>query len=766
MSASSSSNDAVALVRKAVKKTVEGAAELARARFGEPPAAPGAPGAEPAPYDEPTKPREPSPPKPDQGAPDRRTPTGASTDLAATDVGQQGAFLTTAHGVRLRETDHSLKAGERGPTLLQDHHLREKISHFDHERIPERVVHARGAGAHGVFVSYGNAAAISRAPLFGRHVETDVFVRFSTVLGSRGSADTVRDTRGFAVKFYTPEGTWDLVGNNMPVFFIQDGIKFPDIVHAAKPHPDREIPQAQSAHDTFWDFVSLHTEAQHHTLWNMSDRGIPRSYRMMEGFGVHTFRCTDKNGATTLVKFHWKPRLGVHSLVWEEAQLLAGNDPDFHRRDLADAIESGAYPQWELGVQVFADTPEETFEGIDLLDPTKFVPEELAPVQPIGLLTLTHNPTNYFAETEQVAFSVGNLVPGIDVTNDSLLQARLFSYVDTQITRLGGPNWNQLPINRPHAPVNDMLRDGFHQTAVHGGVAPYRPNSLDGGCPFLAGDKQQAFIDVPVKVAEAAKVRAQSRSFDDHYSQARLFWLSMSPVEQQHIVSAYTFELAKCYEQAIKERQLQALANIDPRLSSAVAEGLGLEAPPASMQIAEPPVSPVLSQVGATWPTDGRTVGIVVDPDGDLSNVADLVNDVSEAGMVPLVVAARGGVLSDGTTVQRVLAATRSVEYDALVLAGCPAPAPDALTVRDTKAGDAAADLDPRVALLIEECWRHGKALGAWGEGVRALAACGFDDTGAPGVVTADDGTALLEELRALMGAHRVWERFTTPAQA
>ena len=386
--------------------------------------------------------------------------------------------MTTAQGVRLYDTDHSLKAGTRGPTLLQDHHLREKITHFDHERIPERVVHARGAGAHGVFRSYGTGGAITKAAFLARDVETPVFVRFSTVLGSRGSADTARDTRGFATKFYTDEGTFDLVGNNIPVFFIQDGIKFPDVIHAAKPHPDREIPQAQSAHDTFWDFVSLHTEATHHVLWNMSDRGIPRSYRTMEGFGVHTFRLENAEGETVLVKFHWKPVAGVHSLVWEEAQLIAGTDPDFHRRDLADAIEAGAFPQWEFGVQVFPDNAAQTFQGIDLLDPTKLVPEELAPVQPLGLMTLNANPTNYFAETEQVAFHVGHLVPGIDVTDDALMQARLFSYLDTQLTRLGGPNFGQLPINRPHAAVNDMLRDGMHQTAVHTGVAPYQPNSL------------------------------------------------------------------------------------------------------------------------------------------------------------------------------------------------------------------------------------------------------------------------------------------------
>ncbi|MFD6553839.1 catalase, partial [Streptomyces sp. NPDC058398] len=468
---------------------------------------PGAPSPVPPPVEEPIEPAGPLPPKSDQRGPDTVSPTGQATGTEQEQVAQGGEFLTTAQGTRLHDTDHSLKAGARGPVLLQDHHLREKITHFDHERIPERVVHARGAAAHGVFQGYGTAGRLSKAAFLGRDVETPVFVRFSTVLGSRGSADTVRDTRGFATKFYTTEGVFDLVGNNIPVFFIQDAIKFPDVIHAGKPHPDREIPQAQSAHDTFWDFVTLHTEATHHTLWNMSDRGIPRSYRMMEGFGVHTFRFVNAEGSTTLVKFHWKPKLGVHSLVWEEAQITAGVDPDFHRRDLADAIESGAHPQWELGVQAFPDTDDQMFEGIDLLDPTKIVPEELAPVQPIGLLTLNANPSNYFAETEQVAFHVGHLVPGIDVTNDPLLQGRLFSYLDTQISRLGGPNFGQLPINRTHAPVNDMLRDGMHQTAVHRGVAPYRPNSLDGGCPFLAGEDSGAYIEVAEQVPAARKIR-------------------------------------------------------------------------------------------------------------------------------------------------------------------------------------------------------------------------------------------------------------------
>jgi catalase len=751
-------------VKKAVKATVESAASRAAELLAEreAPPVPGAPGSGTPSLAEPTKPRDPLPPKPDQAGPDRRTATGAPTDVPADAVSGQGRFLTTSQGARLRDSDHSLKAGERGPTLLQDHHLREKITHFDHERIPERVVHARGAGAHGTFIGYGNARSVTKAGFLAKGVETPVFVRFSTVLGSRGSADTVRDTRGFATKFYTDQGTFDLVGNNIPVFFIQDGIKFPDVIHAGKPHPDREIPQAQSAHDTFWDFVSLHTEAQHHTIWNMSDRGIPRSYRTMEGFGVHTFRCVNNDGETSLVKFHWKPVLGVHSLTWEEAQLLAGTDPDFHRRDLYDAIEAGAFPQWELGVQVLPDTPDEMFAGIDLLDPTKLVPEELAPVQAIGLLTLTHDPTNFFAETEQVAYHVGNLVPGIDVTNDPLLQARLFSYVDTQLTRLGGPNFHQIPINRPHAPVNDMLRDGFHQDAVHGGVAPYKPNSLDGGCPFFAGGpKDGAFVDVPAHVAEAVKIRANPASYDDHYSQTRQFWLSMTAPEKEHIVAAYTFELAKCFEQPIKERQLLALANIDPDLCAQVAAGLGLPAPKPSEPLVDLDPSPALSQLGDVWPTDGRIIGIVVDPDGDLSGLDAVRAAVSAAGMVPLVVAPYGGKLPDGTTVQRTFAATRSVEYDAVLVAGSPAPGADALVVRDSEAGkEGAPQLDPRVALLLQECFRHAKAIGAWGAGVDALELAGVAD--APGVLGGDDPEAVFAEVHTALGAHRVWERFGT----
>ncbi|MEU9297450.1 catalase [Streptomyces sp. NPDC048266] len=728
---------------------------------------PGRPGAKPSSLEEPTQPHGPLPPKPDQSGPETVSPTGQATGEDPARSAQSGAYLTTAQGARLYETDHSLKVGSRGPVLLQDHHLREKITHFDHERIPERVVHARGAAAHGVFRSYGTASRLTKAAFLAEDVETPVFVRFSTVLGSRGSADTVRDTRGFATKFYTEEGTFDLVGNNIPVFFIQDAIKFPDIIHAGKPHPDREIPQAQSAHDTFWDFVSLHTEATHHTLWNMSDRGIPRSYRMMEGFGVHTFRLVGHDGATTLVKFHWKPRLGVHSLVWEEAQLINGMDPDFHRRDLFDAIEAGAYPEWELGVQTFPDTPEQTFEGIDLLDPTKIVPEELAPVQPVGLLTLNANTKNFFAETEQVAFHPGHLVPGIDVTDDPLLAGRLFSYLDTQISRLGGPNFGQLPINRPHAPVNDMLRDGMHQTAVHTGVAPYHPNSLDGGCPFLAGADTGAYIEAPVPVPASTKGREAPQSFSDHFGQPRLFWLSMTPTEREHIIAAYTFELSKCYEQAVKERVLTVLANIDPVLCEGVATGLGLPVPPATVPFADVRPSPALSQLGETWPLDGRVIGIVAD-ETDASGM-EAVRAFREAalaaGTVPLVIAATGGTLdADGeaVAVQRTFAAARSTEFDALYVAACPAPGLDAQGVRDAKAGHVATDaplLDPRVSLLLTEAYRHGKAVCATGEGTTALEAARLP-ADAPGVVVGDDAGQVLSELTGLLAAHRVWQRF------
>jgi len=687
---------------------------------------------------------------PDQAGPAPVSPTGvgAPAPLAGQDPrSQAGGFLTTSTGTRIDDTDHSLKAGRRGPTLLEDQHLREKISHFDHERIPERAVHARGAAAHGVFRAYGNAASVTKADFLAQGRETPVFVRFSTVLGSRGAADTARDVRGFSVKFYTQQGNWDLVGNNMPIFFIQDGIKFPDLVHAAKPQPDREIPQAATAHDTFWDFVGVHTEAMHQVIWAMSDRGIPRSFRTMEGFGIHTFRLVDADGATSLVKFHWKPVGGVHSLLWEEAQLAAGFDPDFHRRDLADTIEAGAYPEWELGLQLLPDTDDETFAGIDLLDPTKLVPEELAPLQKVGRLTLDRNPTNYFAETEQVAFCTSHLVPGIGFTNDPLLQARNFSYQDTQLTRLGGPNFNQIPINRPHVPVDDNLRDGFGQMAVHQGVTAYLPNALDGDLPARATEPEGGYVTVPTVVA-GEKLRGSPASFDDHFSQARMFWLSVTPLEQDHIVEAYTFELGKCYEQSVKERMLTNLAQIDAGLCERVAAGLGLPVPEGKpTQDVEP--SPVLSQiVTEPGPILGRVVGVVAGPDADLAGIAVLRTALQAEGAQLRVIASAGGTLGNGKSMQiieRTLLTTRSVEYDAVLVAG-----------------GTAGLRDPRLTVLLQEAFRHCKVLGAWGDGAAVLESAGID-TGAPGVLMADKAKAAVktlgDDLIAAMGLHRVWDR-------
>ena len=719
----------------------------------------------------PPKPDAPSPAKADQSTPAVRSATGQKVGADDSNPrAQADTYLTTSQGARVRDTHRSLKAGERGPTLLQDHHLREKITHFDHERIPERVVHARGAAAHGVFESYGVAGNLTRARFLTEAKTTPVFTRFSTVVGSRGSADVVRDTRGFATKFYTDEGTYDLVANNIPVFFIQDGIKFPDIIHAAKPHPDREIPQAQSAHDTFWDFVSLHTEAQAHAMWQMSDRGIPRSYRMMEGFGVNTFRLINANDETVLVKFHWKPRLGAHSVTWEEAQMVNGVDPDFHRRDLADAIESGAYPQWELGVQVFPDTEDEMFEGIDLLDPTKIVPEELAEVQPLGLLTLNANPSNYFAETEQVAFHPGHLVPGIDLTNDPLLQARMFSYVDTQLTRLGGPNFAQIPINRPHTETNDMLRDGFHQHGVQEGVAPYKPNSLDGGCPFFAGadrpgseEEKQALIDIPQHIAESQMVRRHAQSFDDHFSQATMFYRSLSPVEQEHTIQGYAFELGKCYETTVRQRQVNQLAKIDTNLANRVAELLGLEVSVDDDGAASRDdimTSPALSQVGQTWPLDGRVIGIAIadNATADTTRINQLRTLIDDHKMVPVVIAPNAAPLPDGTPVQKTYLVGRSVEYDAVIFVDGASPATQTPGT-DAKVGDptGSGNVDPRLVLLAAETFRHAKAM-AFDAASPVPAAAGVD-TQAPGVFVGEPEVAAEHVFEALR-SHRVWERF------
>ena len=489
-----------------------------------------------------------------------------------------GQQMTTDQGVKINDDQNSLRAGDRGATLLEDFILREKITHFDHERIPERVVHARGSGAHGVFKLYKPLTDWTKAGFLNdTEIETPVFVRFSTVAGSRGSTDLARDVRGFAVKFYTEEGNFDLVGNNMPVFFIQDAMKFPDLVHAVKPEPDNEIPQAASAHDTFWDFISLMPESAHMIMWLMSDRAIPRSYRMMEGFGVHTFRFINANGESNFVKFHWKPLLGVHSVAWDEAQNISGKDPDFHRRDLWDAIETGAFPEWELGVQIIPEADEFKYD-FDLLDATKLVPEELVPVQPIGKMTLNRNPDNFFAETEQVAFHIGNIVPGIDFTNDPLLQGRLFSYTDTQLIRLGGPNFHEIPINRPISPSHNNQRDGFMRQRIDRGKTSYGPNSLGNNDPVQVSEAGGGFKSYHERI-DARKVRARSESFRDHFSQARLFYNSQSEPERNHLIDAFSFELGKVKAVPIRQRMIGILSLVEKGLAAEVAFALGLQVP-------------------------------------------------------------------------------------------------------------------------------------------------------------------------------------------
>jgi len=501
-----------------------------------------------------------------------------TVDLAQNTESGQGEFLTTNQGLRINDDQNSLKAGERGATLLEDFQLREKIMHFDHERIPERIVHARGSGAHGYFELTESLSKHTKANfLQTKGTQTPVFVRFSTVAGSRGSSDMARDVRGFAVKFYTEEGNFDLVGNNVPVFFIQDAIKFPDLIHAVKPEPNNEMPQAASAHDTFWDFISLTPESMHTIMWAMSDRAIPRSLRMMEGFGVHTFRLVNENNESVFVKFHWKPVLGVHSVAWDEAQKISGKDSDFHRRDLWEAIESGNFPEWNFGVQIVEEKDEFKFD-FDLLDPTKLIPEEIVPVQIIGKMVLNRNPENFFAETEQIAFHPGHVVSGIDFSNDPLLQGRLFSYTDTQLSRLGSPNFHEIPINRPIVPVHNNQRDGHMRNTINAGQSSYHPNTTGGGCPFQAKAAEGGFVSYNEQI-DARKVRARSQSFFDHFSQATLFFNSQSEAEKNHIVNAFRFELGKLETASIRERVVGMLTKVDKTLAARVAEGLGIQVP-------------------------------------------------------------------------------------------------------------------------------------------------------------------------------------------
>ncbi len=693
---------------------------------------------------------------------------GSAASLDRVRIDSAGEVLTTNQGVAVGDNQNSLKAGLRGPTLLEDFILREKITHFDHERIPERIVHARGSAAHGYFEAYEPLTELTRAAPFKEAGKiTPVFVRFSTVAGKRGSVDTARDVRGFAVKFYTDEGNWDLVGNNIPVFFIQDAMKFPDLVHAVKPEPHNAIPQAASAHDTFWDFASLMPETTHTLMWVMSDRGIPRSYRMMQGFGVHTFRLINAAGESHFVKFHWTPKLGTHSLVWDEAVKIAGADADFHRRDLWEAIEAGEYPEWELGLQIFTEAQAEAF-SFDVLDATKLIPEELVPVTPVGRMVLNRNPDNFFAETEQVAFCTAHVVPGIDFSNDPLLAGRIHSYVDTQITRLGGANFHEIPINAPLAPVNNNQRDGLHRQAIPRGRVAYEPNSLGGGCPFQAG--AAGFVSFPEPL-EGDKLRGKPEKFAEHYDQATLFYESQTEVEKAHIIGGFRFELSKLTVPAIRERMLASLVNVSADMAAKIAGGLGMELPeamPKALAKYTPPEvtqSPALSLTAL--PGDGsirsRKVAILVGDGVHGASIVAVQAALTAAGAVACIVAPRLGPVStaDGET----LAATATLENSPPVLF-------DALVLPDGDDGVRLLAGYGQTQEFVTNQYRHGKTILALGAAKALLDKAGIANTlasGKPdpgillaGVDTLDDGAAAFI---AAVGKHRHPARETDPPQ-
>ena len=692
-----------------------------------------------------------------------------------------GEALTTNQGVKVNDDQNQLKAGSRGATLLEDFIYREKMTHFDHERIPERVVHARGAGAHGVFKLYEPLAEFTKAGFLNdTSRETPVFVRFSTVAGSRGSTDMPRDVRGFAVKFYTEEGIYDLVGNNMPVFFIQDATKFPDLIHAVKPEPHNEIPQAASAHDTFWDFISLMPESTHMIMWLMSDRALPRSLRMMEGFGVHSFRFVNEAGKSYFVKFHWKPLLGVHSVAWSEAQAISGKDPDFHRRDLWEAIESGNFPEWEFGVQIVPEEDEFKYD-FDLLDSSKIIPEELVPVRRIGKMTLNRNVDNYFAETEQVAFHLGHVVPGIDFTNDPLLQGRLFSYTDTQLLRLGGPNFHQIPINRSIAPVHNNQRDGLHQQTINKGRVSYQPNSMGGGCPYQAMMKQGGFVSYPEKI-EASKVRERSRSFFDHYSQARLFFNSQSDPEKNHLVDALTFELGKVDIVEIRERMLRQLYQVDGGLAAAVAYGLGLHIPKDSTEplnsgvpadeVNNPNYQPFAHE-GSVAKSDALSMANTIKDSIATRKVAILTADgvddttliavkaaLEAEGAIVKVIAPRLGTVTSKNDVKipvfESYLTAASVLYDAVYV---PGGLNSVATV----------SAEPDAVHFLNEAFKHCKAIAADAEALQVLKETYFarklpednsDDTVMrEGVIIGKEAGKLAEQFIEAIKQHRFWER-------
>jgi len=675
----------------------------------------------------------------------------ATPALAGRDVPVAvGNRLTTNQGLRIADDQNALRAGVRGPSLLEDFAFREKITHFDHERIPERVVHARGAGAYGVFQLHTSLAPYTTAKvLTDTKAQTEVFVRFSTVNGARGSADTVRDARGFAVKFYTSEGVWDLVGNNIPVFFIQDAIKFPDLVHAFKPEPDVDIPQASTAHDTFYDFMSLTPEAMHMLMWVASDRGIPRSFRTMQGFGIHTFRLVNAQRKSTYVKFHWKPRLGTQSLVWDEAQKLNGVDPDFHRRDLARAITEKDFPQWDFGVQLLAEGDVGKI-GFDILDATKLWPEEVVPVKLIGTLTLNRNPSNYFAETEQVAYCLSHVVPGIDFTDDPLLQGRLFSYLDTQLSRFRGPNWHQLPVNQSRAPVNNFQQDGPMRFANRPGRVNYEPQTLAAQVRESPAS-QGGFVSYPEPVS-GTNVRQRSNSFGDHFSQATLFFQSMTEPEKQHIISALQFELGKVQVRAVQERMLTLLANIDARLVREVSGSLGLPVPSGKPNTGIG-TSRALSQL-ATAPRTARSlrVAVLVADGVSAGDVNGVTQALRRAGAHVEVVGTRlGAVRAAGgsVTATATYLTVRSVQYDAVFL-----PGGAAATLASN--GDA--------VHFVEDTYKHFKPIAAAGDGQRTLKAAVPGAVGQPGVVTGASGPAVAGGLVTALGVHRFFDRAATPA--
>ena len=692
----------------------------------------------------------------------------ANSPLDRVRVDSSGQRLTTNQGVAVADNQNSLKAGLRGPALLEDFILREKITHFDHERIPERVVHARGSGAHGFFECYEPLAKVTRASLFAEAGKiTPVFVRFSTVAGERGSADTVRDVRGFAVKFYTDEGIWDLVGNNIPVFFIQDAMKFPDVIHAVKPEPHHAMPQASSAHDTFWDFVSLMPESIHMQMWVMSDRAIPRSYRMMQGFGVHTFRMINEAGESVFVKFHWTPVAGTHSLDWDEAVKIAGADADFHRRDLWEAIEAGAYPEWELGLQIFTEEQAEGF-SFDVLDATKLIPEELVPIQPVGRMVLNRNPDNFFAETEQVAFCTAHIVPGLDFSNDPLLAGRIHSYVDTQISRLGGPNFHEIPINAPINQVHNNQRDGMHRQAIPRGRVAYEPNSLGGGCPFQAG-ATRGFTSFPQTLRQEDKVRGKPEKFADHYTQATLFFNSQSELEKAHIVRAFRFELTRVQTAAIRERVVSMLANVSAELAQAVAEGLGIEVPSAMPTVLTKVTKPEVKVSGAlsllARPGDGsvktRRVAILVAKGVEGASLMALHTTLSGAGAVPRFVGARLGRVAtaegDPIDVEITMEAAPSVLFDAMVL-------PDG--------ADAIAALaaDGHTLEFLKDQYRHCKPILIIGDSATLLDKAGIPATlptgdADPGLLLTDVATIAkgTAAFMAAIGKHRAFDRQMDP---